>query len=198
VLAGEDIRFFYHSGVDFKALRMAMEKNWKERSLRRGGSTINQQLAKNLFLSPTRNPFRKFHEALIAWEMEFILGERRILEVYLNVIEWGDGIYGVEAASRHYFNVSAASLTPEQAAFLSAILPSPLTNYNPKNCSGELCYRINLVLILMRHPYLEQQPLLDIHKTPGGEEGLCPPTSQMGGGTRLWLGVPFPSDSERL
>lgn len=198
VIAGEDVRFFRHSGVDFKGIRMAMEKNWKERRLRRGGSTINQQLAKNLFLAPTRNPLRKVHEALIAWEMEFILGERRILEIYLNVIEWGDGIYGVEAASRHYFNVSAASLTPEQAAFLAAILPSPLTNHDPKNCTGELCYRINLVYILMRHPYLEQQPLLNIHKTLGGEEGPCPPTSQTVGGTRLWLGVPLLSAGEIL
>jgi monofunctional biosynthetic peptidoglycan transglycosylase len=86
VMAGEDVRLFHHSGVDFKGIRMGMEKNWKERRTRGSGSTINQQLAKNLFLAPTRNPLRKFHEALIAWEMEFILGERRLLEIYLNVI----------------------------------------------------------------------------------------------------------------
>ncbi|MBO0800483.1 MAG: monofunctional biosynthetic peptidoglycan transglycosylase, partial [Blastocatellia bacterium] len=126
VLIGEDIRFFHHSGIDWMGVRLAIEKNWKEKRFVRGGSTITQQLAKNLFLSPARNPLRKLHEMLIAWEMEQILGKRRILEIYLNVIEWGDGIYGAEAAARHYFGISAASLDTDQAVFLSAIIPAPL------------------------------------------------------------------------
>src|ERR1700754_3007169 len=108
VLAGEDSRFFDHAGFDWEEIRIAMEKDWNEGKFSRGASTISQQLAKNLFLSTSKNPLRKLHEALITKEMEWILGKRRILEIYLNVIEWGDGIYGAEAASRNYFNTSAA------------------------------------------------------------------------------------------
>jgi len=111
VLAGEDSRFFDHSGFDWEEINKALEEDWKEGRFRRGASTITQQLAKNLFLSTSRNPLRKLHEALITKEMEWILGKRRILEIYLNVIEWGDGIYGAEAASRNYFNASAAAVS---------------------------------------------------------------------------------------
>src|SRR5436853_4898852 len=131
VLAGEDSRFFDHAGFDWEEIRIALEKDWNEGKFRRGASTISQQLAKNLFLSTSKNPLRKLHEALITWEMEKILSKRRILEMYLNIIEWGDGIYGAEAAARHYFNTSAASLSSEQAAFLSAMVPGPLNAYNP-------------------------------------------------------------------
>jgi len=158
VLAGEDLRFFRHSGIDWQGVRLAMKKNWQEKRFSRGGSSITQQLAKNLFLSPSRNPVRKLHEMLIAWEMERILGKRRILEIYLNVIEWGDGIYGAEAAARHYFGVSAASLNEEQAVFLSAIIPAPLKGYNPNDRSYYIRHRAHVIRIFMNHPLLRMAP----------------------------------------
>jgi monofunctional biosynthetic peptidoglycan transglycosylase len=151
VLAGEDSRFFDHAGFDWEEIRKAWEEDWKEMKFTRGASTISQQLAKNLFLSTSRNPIRKVHEALITKEMEWILGKRRILEIYLNVIEWGKGIYGAEAAARHYFNTSAASLNHDQAAFLSAIIPSPNGVFNPKTNRARVARRQNLIARLMRH-----------------------------------------------
>jgi monofunctional biosynthetic peptidoglycan transglycosylase len=151
VLAGEDQKFFDHEGFDWEELQKAIEKDWEEKKFQRGGSTVSQQLAKNLFLSTSKNPVRKLHEALITWEMEKILSKRRILEIYLNVIEWGDGIYGAEAAARHYFNTSAASLSAEQAAFLSAMVPGPLNAYNPTKNRARVERRKNLILRLMRH-----------------------------------------------
>lgn len=151
VLAGEDSRFFDHSGFDWEEIRIAMEKDWNEGKFKRGASTISQQLAKNLFLSTSKNPLRKLHEALITKEMEWFLGKRRILEIYLNVIEWGDDIYGAEAAARHYFNTSAASLSAEQAAFLSAIIPSPNGAFNPAKHRPRVERRRGLIVRLMRH-----------------------------------------------
>jgi len=158
VLAGEDLRFSRHAGIDWQGISLALKKNWQEKRFSRGGSSITQQLAKNLFLSPSRNPVRKLHEMLIAWEMERILGKRRILEIYLNVIEWGDGIYGAEAAARHYFGVSAASLNEEQAIFLSAIIPAPLNGYNPNDRSYYLRHRVNVIRSFMNHPLLRAAP----------------------------------------
>jgi monofunctional biosynthetic peptidoglycan transglycosylase len=159
VLAGEDIRFFHHSGVDWQAIQVAIKQNWKEQRLARGASTINQQLAKNLFLSPSKNPVRKLHEALIAWEMEHILDERRILELYLNVIEWGDGVYGAEAAAHYYFNTSAATLDVEQAVFLAAIIPNPRLKHDPGKYTLEEENRVAKIkslmqLSLLKHPIL--------------------------------------------
>jgi monofunctional glycosyltransferase len=160
VLAGEDVRFTHHGGIDWQGISQAMKRNWQEKKLSRGGSSITQQLAKNLFLSPSRNPARKLHEMLISLEMERILGKRRILEIYLNVIEWGDGIYGAEAAARHYFGVSAASLNEEQAIFLSAIIPAPLNGYNPKDRSHYIQHRVNVIRNFMRQPLLRVAPQL--------------------------------------
>ncbi len=151
VLAGEDSRFFDHEGFDWEEIQKALEKDWEEKRFQRGASTISQQLAKNLFLSTSKNPLRKLHEALITWEMEKILTKRRILELYLNVIEWGDGIYGVEAAARNYFESSAGSLGPDQAAFLSAIIPNPRETYNPEKHRARVDRRKNLIERLMRH-----------------------------------------------
>lgn len=151
VLAGEDSRFFDHSGFDWEEIKVALEKDWNEGKFSRGASTISQQLAKNLFLSTSKNPVRKLHEAAITKEMEWILGKRRILEIYLNVIEWGDGIYGAEAAARSYFNTSAASLSTDQAAFLSAIIPSPNGAFNPAKHRRRVEHRRSLLVRLMRH-----------------------------------------------
>jgi monofunctional biosynthetic peptidoglycan transglycosylase len=125
IVVAEDSRFVDHEGFDWDAIEKAREKNRKKGKVVAGGSTISQQLAKNLFLSADRTPWRKGQEALITVMIEHVMDKRRILEVYLNVIEWGDGIFGAEAASRHYFGVGAQSLGPEAAARLAAMVPNP-------------------------------------------------------------------------
>jgi monofunctional biosynthetic peptidoglycan transglycosylase len=125
VIAAEDQRFLTHDGFDVEAMEKAFEKNARRGRIRRGGSTISQQLAKNLFLSPQRTYFRKAQEAVITMMIEHLLSKRRILEIYLNVIEWGDGIYGAEAAAQYYYEEPAAHLDREEAARLAAIIPKP-------------------------------------------------------------------------
>jgi monofunctional biosynthetic peptidoglycan transglycosylase len=125
VIASEDARFSEHEGVDWDAVEKAYMENVKRGRPAKGGSTITQQLAKNLFLSPERSYVRKAQELVITYMIEALWDKRRILEVYLNVVEWGDGIFGAEAAARHYYGVSAAQLGPEQAARLAAYLPNP-------------------------------------------------------------------------
>ena len=125
VIAAEDARFLQHNGFDWEGIRKAYERNLREGELVAGGSTITQQLAKNLFLSGDRAWWRKAQEAAITVMLELIMDKRRILELYLNVIEWGDGVFGAEAAARHHFNVSAGELMPEQAARLAAMVPRP-------------------------------------------------------------------------
>jgi len=125
VVAAEDAKFLDHEGFDWEAITKAMQKNESRGKVVAGASTISQQLSKNLFLSGSRSWLRKGQEAAITWMMERTLSKRRILEIYLNVAEWGEGIFGAEAAARHHFGVPAAALTPEQAVWLAAILPSP-------------------------------------------------------------------------
>jgi monofunctional biosynthetic peptidoglycan transglycosylase len=125
VIAAEDQRFLDHRGFDMGAIHEAYERNARRGRVRHGGSTISQQLAKNLFLGPQRTYLRKGREAVITMMIELVLGKRRILEIYLNVIEWGDGIYGAEAAARHYFGEPAADLDEEEAARLAAMIPKP-------------------------------------------------------------------------
>lgn len=124
-VVAEDARFWEHEGVDWEAMRDAAEKNWEKGKVKVGGSTITQQLAKNLYLSPARTPWRKLRELAIARRLENALSKKRILELYLNVIEFGPRTYGVEAAARRYMGVSARDLTREQAATLAAVIPSP-------------------------------------------------------------------------
>lgn len=125
VVAAEDSRFLTHQGFDWEGIETAVEKNIRRGRIVAGGSTISQQLAKNLFLSASRNPLRKLQEAAITVMLEQLWSKRRILEVYLNVIEWGNGIYGAEAAARHYYGIPAAQLGPAQAAHLAAMIPNP-------------------------------------------------------------------------
>lgn len=125
VIASEDAKFVDHEGFDWEGIQKAYEKNLKKGKIVAGGSTISQQLAKNLFLSTKRTPWRKGEEALITVMLENILSKRRILEIYLNVIEWGNGVFGAEAASRHYYKTSAAKLSRGQAAKLAAMIPNP-------------------------------------------------------------------------
>jgi monofunctional biosynthetic peptidoglycan transglycosylase len=130
VIISEDDKFWSHEGFDFEAIQKALEKDIRKGQLRSGGSTISQQLVKNLYLSPSKNPVRKLREAILTWRLERNLSKRRIVELYLNVAEWGDGIFGIEAASRHYFAKAAADLTAREAARLAVVLPNPL-RYHP-------------------------------------------------------------------
>jgi monofunctional biosynthetic peptidoglycan transglycosylase len=137
-VVAEDTSFFTHNGFAPGEIREALDKAVKEFGLPRGASTITQQLAKNLWLSPSRNPLRKVKEAVLTWQLERALSKRRILELYLNVVEFGPGVYGAEAASRHYFRKAAAELTDEEAAQLAAALPRP-SIWHPG--VGTLAYR---------------------------------------------------------
>ncbi len=125
VVAAEDARFSEHEGFDWEGIQKALEKNQKKGKIVAGGSTITQQLAKNLFLSASKTPWRKAQEAVITLMLETVMDKRRILEIYLNVVEWGPGIFGAEAAARHYYGLSAAQLSAEQAARLAVLLPNP-------------------------------------------------------------------------
>jgi monofunctional biosynthetic peptidoglycan transglycosylase len=127
VLVAEDINFFSHRGFDSGEIRQALTRAFEGRELPRGASTISQQLAKNLWLSPSRDPLRKTREALLTWQLERTLGKRRILELYLNVVEFGPGTWGAGSASRRYFGKAAADLDDDEAALLAAGLPSPAT-----------------------------------------------------------------------
>jgi monofunctional glycosyltransferase len=144
VLISEDASFHSHQGVDFLELKEAIKKDWETLSLKRGGSTITMQLARNLYLNPSKSPLRKLKEIIIAWQIEASLSKKRIFEIYLNVVEWGPGLYGADAASRHYFGVAASDLDEVQAAALAALLPSPR---NPEEKS--LRQRRNLILARM-------------------------------------------------
>jgi len=125
VIAAEDARFVDHGGIDWTALQKAMNENREAGGIVRGGSTITQQLAKNLFLSPRQTYPRKAQEAVIAFMLEAVLDKRRILELYLNVIEWGDGVFGAAAAARHYYDTPVGSISRWQAAVLAARIPNP-------------------------------------------------------------------------
>ena len=125
LVAAEDAKFVDHEGFDWEGIQQALEKNQKKGRVVAGGSTITQQLAKNLFLTPSRSYWRKAEEALITVMLEGLLPKRRILELYLNVIEWGNGVFGAEAAARRYFGIAAADLSAEQAARLAAMAPNP-------------------------------------------------------------------------
>ena len=125
VLAAEDSGFAEHDGVEWEAIEKAALENLKKGEIRRGGSTITMQLAKNLFLSPDRSMLRKGQELVITFMLEAVLEKRRILEIYLNVAEWGEGVFGIEAAARHYYGVRAKQLSAEQSAWLASILPAP-------------------------------------------------------------------------
>jgi monofunctional glycosyltransferase len=145
VLVAEDAAFWRHEGVDYDELQKSVEVDWARGQLTRGASTITQQLAKNLYLSPSKNPLRKFRELIIARRLEAELSKTRILELYLNVIEWGDGIYGVEAAAQAYFHRSASTLGPEESALLAAAIINPRL-LNPVKPTARLIRRRQIIL----------------------------------------------------
>jgi len=148
VLIAEDDKFWRHEGFDYEAIQKAIEKDLKAKKLKFGGSTISQQLARNLYLSPEKSLLRKMSEAVLTWRMEKVLSKRRILELYLNVVEWGDGIFGIEAASRHYYGKPSSQLTPLEATRLAAILPSP-KRYNPLGDQRYVATRANDIYNIM-------------------------------------------------
>jgi monofunctional biosynthetic peptidoglycan transglycosylase len=145
VLVAEDDAFWQHEGIDFEQLQESLQLDWARGRMLRGGSTITQQLAKNLYLSPSKNPVRKLRELIIARRLEAELKKSRILELYLNVIEWGDGVYGAEAAARTYFHRSAASLGPAESALLAAAIVTPRA-VNPSRPNARLLRRQQLIL----------------------------------------------------
>jgi monofunctional biosynthetic peptidoglycan transglycosylase len=170
VLAGEDSNFATHDGFDYDAIQKAWEQAQRDAakeakqqgedesswipampSFKRGASTVSQQLAKNLYLSTERSFVRKAREAAITYFLEKHLSKRRILEIYLNVIEWGDGIYGAEAAAQTYFRKPAANLTAQEAAFLSAIIPNPRTEFNPQLNPRRVARRQRIIARGMPH-----------------------------------------------
>jgi monofunctional biosynthetic peptidoglycan transglycosylase len=148
VIIAEDDKFWSHEGFDFDAMQKALEKDLKQRKFKVGGSTISQQLAKNLFLSPSKNPVRKLKEAVLTWRLERNLSKKRIIELYLNVAEWGDGLFGIEAASHRYYDKPASDLSASEAARLAAILPNP-RRYSPVGGSPYVAYRSELIYQIM-------------------------------------------------
>ena len=149
VIAAEDAKFLSHEGFDWEAIQKAIEKNESRGRVVAGASTISQQLAKNLFLSGERSWVRKGEEAMITWMLESAMSKRRILELYLNVAEWGEDVFGAEAAARHHFGVPAAALSARQAAWLAAILPSP-QRYTRTRSTAYLAERVEIILARMR------------------------------------------------
>lgn len=169
VLIAEDDKFWKHEGFDYEAIQKAMEKDIKAKKFKLGGSTVSQQLAKNLYLSPAKNPFRKIAEAVITWRMEKALTKRRILELYLNVIEWGEGIFGAEAASRYYFGKSSSELTAEEASRLAAVLPNP-RKYKPAGDQRYVVNRSNLIYSIM----VKRGIVIPEYREIGGESDTPP------------------------
>jgi monofunctional biosynthetic peptidoglycan transglycosylase len=175
VLIGEDDKFWKHEGFDYEAMQKAIEKDIKAKKFKLGGSTISQQLAKNLFLSPSKNPVRKVREAIITWRMERTLSKKRILELYLNVAEWGDaGIFGIGAASRHYYGKPASALGPEEAAKLAAVLPNP-RKYSPIKDQRYVVNRANLIYKIMVRRGIVVPEYEEV--SPPEAEGEQPPPS---------------------
>ncbi|VAW94946.1 Monofunctional biosynthetic peptidoglycan transglycosylase [hydrothermal vent metagenome] len=148
VLVAEDARFYEHQGIDVEAFKEAMDYNLEHMKFKYGGSTISQQTIKNMFLSSSRNPLRKWHELILTFGMEMSLTKKRILEIYLNVAEFGRGIYGIEAAAQHYWGVSAVALSHYQAAQLAATLPSPI-KHNPRTQTKRFNKRVRRILRLL-------------------------------------------------
>jgi monofunctional biosynthetic peptidoglycan transglycosylase len=168
VIIAEDDKFWQHSGFDFEAMEKSLEKDIKEKKLKFGGSTISQQLAKNLFLTPSKNPLRKIKEAILTWRIERNLSKRRILELYLNVAEWGEGIFGVEAASQHYFGKHASELNAMEASRLATVLPNP-RRYNAIGESKYITTRSRIIYeIMVKRGYVDEYE--EVIKEPAEQE----------------------------
>ena len=165
VIVTEDAAFFDHDGIDLEEIKASFERNWEEGQLLRGGSTITQQLAKNLYLSPSRNPMRKVKELFIARRLEAALTKQRIFEIYLNMIEWGDGIFGCEAASRAYFGKPCASLEMEEAALMAGAIINP-REHSPAKPTRRLLRRQQIIIRRMGIKETPPSPPPSLNETP--------------------------------
>ncbi len=208
VLVAEDDTFYEHGGVDVDAMKEALRKDWEKKRVTRGGSTITQQLAKNLYLSPSRNPLRKIKEYLLARSLENHLTKKRILELYLNVVEMGERVYGAEAASRFYFRKPASALSASQAALLAGCLPNPRI-MSPASPNKRLRSREAMILSRMRRwGYLAEEEVLTASKPapapsiqtapPATDTDLAPPetdTATTETTTTETTAVPPPADN---
>jgi len=174
VLVAEDDEFYEHKGVDVEAMKDALERDWKRKKITHGGSTITQQLAKNLYLSPSRNPVRKIKEYFIARKLEGVLSKKRILELYLNVVELGERVYGAEAAAQTYFKVPASAVSVGQAALLAGSLPNPRV-MSPADPNKRLRARQRMIVSRMRRwGYLVEKEVLTPPK-PDAQSKVTPP-----------------------
>ncbi len=149
VRVSEDANFYGHAGVDWEEARETVRTNWEEGRFARGASTITMQLARNLYLNPSKNPLRKLQEIALAYRLERALSKSRILEIYLNVVEWGDGIFGAQAAAMRHFGKPASDLTADEAARLAAVLPSPL-RWDPAGDQKVVLNRKKIILRRLR------------------------------------------------
>lgn len=149
VIIGEDDKFWKHDGFDFDAMKKALEKDIAEGKLKAGGSSISQQLAKNLYLSPSKNPLRKIKEAILTWRIEKNLSKKRIMEIYINVAEWGDGVFGIEAAAQYHYGKRARHLSAQEAVRLASVLPNPIV-FNPRSTTGYVKKRSRAIYRVMR------------------------------------------------
>ncbi len=168
VLIAEDDKFWRHEGFDFEAMKKALEKDIKKGRFKAGGSTISQQLAKNLYLAPSRNPVRKVKEAILTWRIERNLTKRRIIELYLNVAEWGEGIFGIGAAARHYYGRPASALGPVEAARLAAVLPNP-RRWSPTGTSSYVESRSQRIYQIMVRRGIVIEDYDEVMSTPQEE-----------------------------
>jgi monofunctional biosynthetic peptidoglycan transglycosylase len=186
VIIAEDDKFWSHEGFDFEAMHKALLKDIKKRKFKAGGSTISQQLVKNLYLSPEKSPLRKIKEAIITWRMERNLSKRRIIEIYLNVAEWGDGIFGIEAAARHYYGKPALYLTATEAARLAAVLPNP-RKYLPTGTAGYVENRASAIYRIMVKRGVAIPEYEAVMSEPGERaspsQGEAPAPQEAGGGS---------------
>ena len=199
VLVAEDAGFWQHEGVDFEQMKESIEMNIERLEFARGGSTITQQLAKNLYLSPSKNPIRKIREILIARRLEAELSKQRILELYLNVIEWGDGIYGAEAAARTYFRKSAAEIGPSEAALLAGAIVNPRL-LTPAHPTARLRRRQEMIMRRMGAvtppPVVAEAPATPSAAPAGDPVDSAPPVPQPGAPTALpGESVPAPTST---
>ncbi len=180
VMVAEDGTFYEHGGIDWFEVQESIEKNLEEGRAARGASTITQQLAKNLFLSTSKDPIRKLKEVVITLLMEWRLDKRRIFEIYLNIIEWGPGVFGIEAAARTYFGKSASMLTVEEGVRLAAVIPSPL-RHRPDVDSRYVLRRKSIVLSRMAarnklpSSPTEETPSRSLEQSPEADSGGAPP-----------------------
>jgi monofunctional biosynthetic peptidoglycan transglycosylase len=164
VVIAEDDKFWKHEGFDYESIQKAIEKDIHRRKFKLGGSTLSQQLAKNLYLSPVKSLWRKTSEAILTWKIERTLSKRRILELYLNLAEWGEGIFGAEAAARHYFEKASSDLTPLEAARLAAVLPNP-RKYDPTGNRSYVLNRSRLIYEIMIKRGIVEPEFEEVDKT---------------------------------